>query len=314
MPTSGASSGRERNRPRRRAIRALSALLVLAAAAYVAYHFAVKSTQSAGCRVHSDDDTLELTQSQAANAATIAAVATARGLPERAVTIALATALQESRLDNLDHGDRDSLGLFQQRPSQGWGTSQQILDPVYSTNEFYDGLVKIDGYSRLPLTVAAQKVQRSGYPQAYAKHEADATMLAAALVGRKAGALSCTTGEDKPDSAGGAPGDPALVTTRLKREFGAQARPKTAGQPASTVTVPAAPAGGGAAGDTARRGWQLAEWSVAHSQDLRIATVSFGGMQWRAARSGSGWQKVPEAAGGSPDSADSGFVRITVAQ
>ncbi|WP_443071983.1 heavy metal transporter [Streptomyces sp. NBC_01477] len=314
VPTSGASSGRDQNRPRRRALKALSAVLVLAAAALVVYELTGKSSQEAGCVVRSDDDTLKLTQSQAANAATIAAVATARGLPERAVTIALATALQESRLDNLDHGDRDSLGLFQQRPSQGWGTAQQILDPVYSTNSFYDSLVKIDGYSRLPLTVAAQKVQKSGYPQAYAKHEADATMLSAALVGRKAGALSCRTGADKEDSAGGAPGDPAVVTTLLEREFGTQARPKTAGEPARTVAVPAAPAGGGAAGDTVRRGWQLAQWSVAHAHDLKVAAVSFNGMQWQAARSGSGWRKAPEDAGGNSDGAGGGFVRITVAQ
>lgn len=307
MSTSDARSGRPRTR--RRALRALGVLLVLAVAAFVAYQFTGKHPQAAGCTVQADDDTLTLTQSQAANAATIAAVAAARGLPERAVTIALATALQESRLDNLDHGDRDSLGLFQQRPSQGWGTAQQILDPVYSTNAFYDSLVKIDGYSRLPLTVAAQKVQKSGYPQAYAKHEADATLLSAALVGRKGGALSCTTGADRADSAGGAPGDPAAVETSLKREFGGQARPKTAGDPAVTVTLPAAPAGGGAAGDTTRRGWQLAQWSVAHAHELKLAQVSFAGMRWQAAHSGRGWQKAPE-----DDAGDGGFVRITVAQ
>lgn len=292
----------------------LIALALLIAAGYVAYHFHGKSVEGAGCTVRSDADTLELTQPQAANAATIAAVATSRGLPERAVTIALATALQESRLDNLDHGDRDSLGLFQQRPSQGWGTERQILDPVYSTNEFYDSLVKIQGYSRLPLTVAAQKVQKSGYPQAYAKHEADATMLSAALVGRKDGALSCTTGADRADSAGGGPGDPARVTATLTREFGGRVRPRTAGEPARTVTVAAAPSGGGTAGDTVRRGWQLAQWSVARAHDLKVEQVSFAGMRWQAARSGKGWQKAPEDAGGSGDGGGGGFVRITVAQ
>ena len=200
---------------------------MLAAAAYAAYHFTGKSPQEAGCTVRSDDETLRLTQSQAANAATIAAVGTSRGLPERAVTIALATALQESRLDNLDHGDRDSLGLFQQRPSQGWGTRREVMNPVHATNAFYDRLVRIKGYTGLPLTVAAQKVQKSGFPDAHAKHEPDATLLAAALVGRRPGALSCTTGADRADSAGGAPGDTALVATVLKREFGAGARPRT---------------------------------------------------------------------------------------
>lgn len=128
--------------------------------------------------------TYELSPEQAANAATVSAVGTTRGLPERAVTIALATAMQESSLRNIDHGDRDSLGLFQQRPSQGWGTPEQIMDPVYSAGEFYEHLVEVPGYSRLPLTVAAQKVQKSGFPQAYAKHEPDSALLAAALTGR----------------------------------------------------------------------------------------------------------------------------------
>ena len=92
-----------------------------------------------------------------------------RGLPARAASIALATAYQESKLRNLDHGDRDSLGLFQQRPSQGWGTAKQIQDPYYATNAFYDALVKIDGYQTMRITEAAQEVQRSGFPEAYAR-------------------------------------------------------------------------------------------------------------------------------------------------
>ena len=78
--------------------------------------------------------------------------------------------------------------------------------------------------------------------------------------------------------------------------------------------VPAAPAGGGAAGDAVRRGWQLAQWSVAHAHDLKVEAVSFAGMQWQAAHSGSGWRKVAEDAGGNTDGAGGGFVRITVAQ
>jgi hypothetical protein len=278
---------------------------VLAAAAYAVLHGHKKRPEAAGCKVLVDDSTLTLTQSQAANAATIAAVAAARKLPERAVAIALATAIQESRLDNLDHGDRDSLGLFQQRPSQGWGTAQQILDPVYSSTAFYKSLVKIHDYQDLPLTVAAQKVQRSGYPEAYAQHEEDATLLAAALVGRKGGALSCTTGADREDSAGGAPGSTASVTAALKREFGAGVRPAVAGKPPVSVTVPAA--------GTAQRGWQLAQWSVAHAPDLKLAEVWFGGLRWLAADSGKGWQKVSADDAKKAGAADGGLVRITVA-
>ncbi|SCD44054.1 hypothetical protein GA0115240_10807 [Streptomyces sp. DvalAA-14] len=294
-------------------------VLLLAAGVYVAYHFGYQhGPAQAGCTVKAPGDEMTLSVTQAGNAATIAAVAASRGLPERALTIALATSLQESRLENLDHGDRDSLGLFQQRPSQGWGTDQQILDPVYASNVFFDSLVKIKGYTRLPLTVAAQRVQKSGYPQAYAKQEADATLLATALSGHDAGALSCTTGSDTPYSAGGRLGNAATVAARLTREFGAAVKPSTDdGQP-RTVSVPSAPAGGAAEGDGDRRGWELAQWAVAHAHDLKVQQVSFGGMNWQAAQSGKGWQKLKAPGGkGSPVAAGAAADRrvlITVAR
>ncbi|WP_306330221.1 hypothetical protein, partial [Streptomyces venezuelae] len=211
-------------RPRRRGRLAHSAAafaVLLGLASYVAVHQITGSKGTPRCSVGTGDNRYEFTPEQASNAAMISAVGTTRGMPERAVTIALATALQESALRNIEHGDRDSLGLFQQRPSMGWGTPEQIMDPVYSAGKFYDGLEKVPGYSRLPLTVAAQKVQKSGFPQAYAKHEPDATLLAAALTGRSPAALSCTTGE--PD---GLPGDPEKVRAELVRAFGEKAAPR----------------------------------------------------------------------------------------
>jgi hypothetical protein len=118
---------------------------------------------------------------QWANARTIAQVGYDRGLPERAVVIALATAMQESTLHNLDHGDRDSLGLFQQRPSQGWGTPAQVQDPVYAAGRFYDSLVEVPGWDTMRLTDAAQTVQRSAFPELYQQHEPLAVALVAAL-------------------------------------------------------------------------------------------------------------------------------------
>jgi hypothetical protein len=238
--------------------------------------------------------TYQLQPEQAANAATIEAVASSRGLPDRAVTIALATAMQESALHNIKHGDRDSLGLFQQRPSQGWGTAQQILDPVYAAGTFYDHLVKVPGYSRLPLTVAAQKVQHSGFPQAYAKHEADASLLTAALTGRRAAALTCTAG---PEADGGPAGDPAQVRHTLVREFGKTVLPHGASQAVSLdavkdrtadvsrneVTVPA---------PTHQRGWELAHWAMAQAAELHIAHISYGRYVWDADRSEAGWRTV----------------------
>ncbi|MFJ7998076.1 hypothetical protein ACIQ7D_13155 [Streptomyces sp. NPDC096310] len=289
--------------------------------------------------------TYEMTPEQAANAATISAVGSRRGLPERAVTIALATALQESALRNLDHGDRDSLGLFQQRPSKGWGTAAQIQDPVYSAGEFYDHLVKVPGYSRLPLTEAAQRVQRSGFPQAYAKHEPDAALLAAALTGRSAASLTCST------PTGITPGHPARVRAALTRDFGTGVEPADAAHEVS-VPVPAAggTAGGGrgasvageateageagetgeaggsdgtggsdrsVAGSTAsQRGWELAHWAVAQSWELRIDEVAYAGRVWRAGQAHRGWQRVEEAGDSRTAGPDSGagVVRITTAR
>lgn len=112
---------------------------------------------------------ISLSPEQVQNARTIAAVAEQRGLPERAVVIAIATAMQESTLRNLDYGDRDSLGLFQQRPSQGWGTPEQVQDPVYAAGKFYDGLVQIPDWESGELTMVADAVQRSAFPLAYGR-------------------------------------------------------------------------------------------------------------------------------------------------
>ncbi|HEY0813472.1 MAG TPA: C40 family peptidase [Pseudonocardia sp.] len=131
-----------------------------------------------------------LSDEQRRNAATIVATARDLGAPPRAGLIALATAMQESTLRNLDYGDRDSLGLFQQRPSQGWGSPGQVTDPVYATTQFVNHLLAIPGWASLPVTVAAQTVQRSAFPQAYAKWEG----LAAQLAGQLAGAPSPTAG------------------------------------------------------------------------------------------------------------------------
>ncbi|MFG2312549.1 heavy metal transporter [Streptomyces sp. NPDC048566] len=206
-------------RPRRRLLRLSGAVMVLLAlAGYLCVQYLTGGTGAPRCRVVSgkgDGASYEFGPEQAVNAATISAVGTSRGMPERAVAIALATALQESGLRNIRHGDRDSLGLFQQRPSQGWGTPSQIMDPAYAAGIFYEHLAKVPGYSRLPLTVAAQRVQRSGFPQAYAKHEPDATLLAAALTGRAPATLTCE-GRPGATTTGGAD----AVRAALARDFG----------------------------------------------------------------------------------------------
>jgi hypothetical protein len=128
-----------------------------------------------------DGGTVTVSAEQARHATTIARVARDRGLPDRAVVIALATAQQESGLRNLDYGDRDSLGLFQQRPSQGWGTPEQVREPAYAAGEFYERLVQVPGWETGRLTDVAQTVQRSGFPELYQQWEPMAQALTDAL-------------------------------------------------------------------------------------------------------------------------------------
>ena len=303
-------------------------MVLLAVAGYLVVQYITGGSGGPGCKVVSgkgDGASYEFTPEQAVNAATITAVGTARGLPERAVTIALATALQESALRNIKHGDRDSLGLFQQRPSQGWGTPKEIMDPTYSAGEFYDHLVKVPGYTRLPLTVAAQRVQRSGFPQAYAKHEPDAALLAAALTGQSAATLTCE-GRPAATRASGPDG----VRAALVRDFGRDVlepagaevnggastatptpSPSTAdGTGRVTVRPPVAadtPSGTGRSLD--QRGWQLAHWAVANASELHIARVTYAGREWVAGNTASQWRE-PTAKGTAGAERDADAVRI----
>jgi hypothetical protein len=288
----------------------IGTVLVLALVGYLAVRF-IRSATSGECTAHgTDGTTVTLDVDQASHAATIAAVAHARGLPEQAVIIALATAIQESKLRNLANGDRDSLGLFQQRPSQGWGSPAQIRDPVYASGRFFDALVKVPDYLGLPVTVAAQQVQHSGYPEAYAQHEAMAATLANVLTGQDGPALSCTVsgvgegdgnaaptpgGSGADDSGAGRGGDTAGavhegghdadgVAAAVRREFGA---------------VPAAvPAAGGGVGypvtETAT-GWSLALWLVCHAGALRVTSVTFDNRRWSSGASDQGWTRLSPA-------------------
>src|SRR4051812_11045313 len=120
---------------------------------------------------------------QLANAAIITSVGKQLQVPEPGWVIAVAVAIQESTLRNLDHGDRDSLGLFQQRTSQGWGTPEQIMDPTYAATQFYRHLQAVSGWQQMSLNDAAQAVQRSGTPDAYGQHQSTAEAIVAAVAG-----------------------------------------------------------------------------------------------------------------------------------
>ena len=168
--------------------------VVLVGAVGAAY-LAFRGTSKPGlpCRVVADSKSYPLDRAQAANAGIIATAAATVGLPHHAVTIGIAAALQESRLHNLAYGDRDSLGLFQQRPSQGWGTPAQILDPHFAATSFFRHLAKIEGWPAMTVSDAAQQVQHSAQPYAYAAWGNEARALARATTGELPGALSCTS-------------------------------------------------------------------------------------------------------------------------
>lgn len=124
-----------------------------------------------------------LDPAQIGNAQLIYNVGIALGLPQRAAVIAIAAAMQESKLENMPYGTADSLGLFQQRPSQGWGSPAEIMEPVYAATAFYSRLAEVPGWQALPLTVAAQAVQHSAHPDAYARWQPLATVLANSFTG-----------------------------------------------------------------------------------------------------------------------------------
>ncbi|MBW1597276.1 C40 family peptidase [Streptomyces sp. JJ38] len=142
---------------------------------------------------------LDLPGEQIPHAQTIVATGISLQVPRRGQIVALATAMQESRLRNLAYGDRDSLGLFQQRPTQGWGTAEQIRDPVYASERFYKALLKVDGWQQMTVTQAAQAVQKSGFPDAYAQWEPLATALQKAIAATFPGADRGNPGEDAGD-------------------------------------------------------------------------------------------------------------------
>ncbi len=254
---------------------------------------------------------VEITGEQAENATLIAAIGIERGLPGRAVSIALATAFQESKLINVDYGDRDSLGLFQQRPSQGWGTEEQILDRVYSTNAFYDALVEIDGYEDMAITEAAQLVQRSAFPDAYADHEDDARALASALTGFSPAAFSCdldggapSADEDLLDS--GLTGRADAVREDLLDRFGDLDLGGFAPGGVSTGHMEGSAHYEGRAIDVffrpitetnQTRGWAVAQYLVGNAARLDIRTVIFDDRIWTAGRDGWRDYDPPDSSG-----------------
>ena len=220
------------------------------------------------CTATVDGTTWGLAPDQADNAALIVATTVRRDLPDRAATVGLATAIQESKLRNLNYGHADSLGLFQQRPSQGWGTPEQVTDPVYATDTFFDHLVQVPGWEDLPVTEAAQAVQRSAYPDAYADHESSARTWASGLTGHSPTAVSCTLTD--PEGVGSA----EALADRIVRDLGQL--PVQTVEPG--VLVVEAQALDPAQAD--RMAWAVGQWAVAVADTQQIVTVQVGDRRW----------------------------------
>jgi hypothetical protein len=222
------------------------------------------------CTVVLEGEEYSLTAEQADNAALIVAVSAGRDLPARAGTIAIATAIQESSLRNIDYGDRDSVGLFQQRPSQGWGEADQIMDPHFSTGKFYDALVQVDGWQDLEITVAAQRVQRSAFPEAYGQHEAESRLWASALRGHSGpSAISCSLGTAEPSTA-------QAFAERVERDFGdGEYAVEVLDQDGEFTALGIEPASGDHSDVNA-----MAAWAVAVASVESVHSVTVNGAGW----------------------------------
>jgi len=245
-------AGRRKRRRRDGLAAAVGAVVALAlVAAGVVWVVSRRSSGAPACALASTSTPYPLDLDQAANASTIAAIGKRLGLPDHAVTIALATALQESRLRNLSYGDRDSLGLFQQRPSQGWGTPAELTTPSYAATAFYQHLARVPDWEDMAVTDAAQDVQHSAAGDAYAQWEGEARAWAVALTGEVPAGFACSFTSSPPgDASMGA----ALATE--------------VGSPGAGVAV--APA----------RGWLVAAWLVGHAAEYGVTSVSFAGQTW----------------------------------
>jgi len=334
---------RRPRRPRRqsRRVRLTRTIVVFISLALVATAvvYGVKSltphhTVTDSCQVvgETTGTVYALEPAQLLNASIITDVAMRRRLPEQAVIVALATAQQESKLKNLDYGDADSVGLFQQRPSQGWGSQVQILDPVYSAGKFFDALVKVPNWEGLTVAAAAQAVQRSAFPDAYTSWQPLGTALGAALTGLTLTQLTCRLGHPglnvkgtKSSSTASSPASQAAsappatdlpiatslvaavsgLTSGLASDLQITAPAVVAhGTKSATITITGlSPVAGGNDAVADHRTATVAAWALAHASE-GITSVVAGTQEWRPARDG--WHPTSTVAA-------SGAVIITVA-
>jgi hypothetical protein len=255
-------------------VAAVAAVLIVVTAGVafgvrVLLHTATESSPSTGCVVGQ----YQVTNDQASVASTMVGVVTTRGLPERAAVLVLAAGLQESKLRNLasGDGDRDSVGVLQQRPSQGWGTIEQLNDLHYATGKFLDALLKQSDWQTKPLADAIQTVQISADGDLYAQHEGEAQALADALTGANPAGITCHFPT------------PSTIATVDQVAAGISAdlpvNPPAADPAQRSVTVAGA-------------GWASAAWFVANADRLGLDSVAYAERTWTRSKS---WHVDPTA-------------------
>jgi hypothetical protein len=255
---------------RRSAVIYAAIVLSLAAAAGVTLKVLWDSASGTSTYSHCTVGGYDLDTSQASVAASMVAAVTSYSphLPDRAAVLALAAGLQESKLVNLGpgEGDRDSVGVLQQRPSQGWGGGNPaVLQDVFlATREFLDHLVLVPNWEHIPLAAAVQRVQISADGSAYAQHEPEATALANALLGRTPEGVACTF--DKPTAV--------AATSSVEKELVRELPVHTPQLTTSTITVPGA-------------AWQTVGWLLSNADRYGIDSVSYKGAEWTRAK---GWK------------------------
>ncbi len=248
-------------------------VLVLVAAGYaisISFRHVIPAAPAPGCQAGTGAQAITLDTEQAAIAATIAGVAARHRLPRQAVTIALAASLQESKLHNLDYGDLDSVGIFQQRPSEGWGPAARLEDPVYATTKFFAALTGVHGYATMPVSQAAQDVQHSADGSAYGQWADLAGRLAGYFTGLSPHGVSCWyTPPGQADLAG--------AERRMAQTFGPQ------GRKAVVVRITTDRSGQKDKGSSAvlhvqrTAAWTVASWLVANAQAYGLSEVRYAG-------------------------------------
>lgn len=271
-------------RKRRRTALAAVVLLLIGAGAYVVVSHIKPLLTPPGCQAGRGNSAVALDPQQAAIAATIAGVAHQRLLPPRAVAVAYAAAMQESKMHNLKYGDRDSVGVFQQRPSEGWGPARKLRDPVYAATRFFQALVNVHDYRRLPIYQAAQAVQRSADGTAYIQYQPLATRLTDAFTGHTPHQVWCWW-----SSPGRRAADLAAAQRALASTFGSVGS-RALSAPGDAPTMVVQPY-------QQSFGWEVASWLVTHAAKYHIHAVRYDGFQWRIASGTAGWTQDKSAAG-----------------